>query len=320
MRFFVDKSNPTPLQTQLKEQIKILLLMGRLREGDILPSIRELEEQLGIGRSIIWAAYRDLERVGILKLKRGRGVLVNRGYENSRENQAQIHRCERLSNKFIREIQRNGFVLSSFVRYLSNRVMEVEAKQSPFGVVEDSHTLSEDYARQISKCWNVRTVSILLDDLIRDDAILTRVNKLITSYYCFDMVKKIAQSREVPVFPVSADWSQEMLDELKALPEGSKVLLLFRKEDQLRYGELFINDLRETLSDWALEFSSASMGSEEELKDLVSSGTYQRIYVGNRIWDSLSEELKRLPTVSHPTLTINRDDLEDIRVKAGVIV
>lgn len=60
------------MQAQIKERIKIGLALGELRPGATLPSIRDLEQQLGAGRAIIRNAYLDLQESGILDMKHGR--------------------------------------------------------------------------------------------------------------------------------------------------------------------------------------------------------------------------------------------------------
>ena len=43
----IDRTNPLPTWVQIKDQIKILYSLGRLNEGDVLPSIRALAVQVG---------------------------------------------------------------------------------------------------------------------------------------------------------------------------------------------------------------------------------------------------------------------------------
>ncbi len=63
-----------PTYLQIIEQIKYALATGALRDGDQLPSIRALAEQLRINRNTVAKAYGDLETEGIVKTEQGRGV------------------------------------------------------------------------------------------------------------------------------------------------------------------------------------------------------------------------------------------------------
>src|SRR5687768_8494051 len=71
MDFVFDKHTPVPAHAQIQEQIKLALLLGRLRPGDTLPSIRDVEKQVGISRNLVWKAYLELQASGILNLRHG---------------------------------------------------------------------------------------------------------------------------------------------------------------------------------------------------------------------------------------------------------
>jgi GntR family transcriptional regulator len=118
LEFVLDPMSPVPPQTQIVDQIRIWLLMGRLQPGDLLPSIRELERRLEIGRSIIWAAYRELQDAGIITLQQGSRAQVCQIAGSAKRNSQRAQECEELSRKIRQEIHDRGFVLSSFIRYL----------------------------------------------------------------------------------------------------------------------------------------------------------------------------------------------------------
>jgi len=57
--------------TAIIDQIRTLLLDGGLREGDRLPSERELAERFGVSRVTVRDALRALEAVGLLEIRVG---------------------------------------------------------------------------------------------------------------------------------------------------------------------------------------------------------------------------------------------------------
>ena len=63
---FVDKTSSTPLWVQIKDQLKQSFAIGQLRPGDVLPSIRALARQLGVGEAMVRRAYKDLTTSGFL--------------------------------------------------------------------------------------------------------------------------------------------------------------------------------------------------------------------------------------------------------------
>lgn len=65
-----------PVYLQVVDQIKYLAASGALRDGDPLPSIRELAQQLRINRNTIAKAYTELEHQGVVETLQGKGVFL----------------------------------------------------------------------------------------------------------------------------------------------------------------------------------------------------------------------------------------------------
>ena len=67
--FRVNSSSGIPLYLQLMEQVKHAVETGALREGDRLPTIRKVAENLVMNPNTVVRAYRELEYEGVLELK-----------------------------------------------------------------------------------------------------------------------------------------------------------------------------------------------------------------------------------------------------------
>jgi GntR family transcriptional regulator/MocR family aminotransferase len=72
----VDRRSETPLNVQLYEQVRDLILSGRLRPESRLPSSRALAADTGVSRTTALAAYDQLVSEGYLEGRRGSGVYV----------------------------------------------------------------------------------------------------------------------------------------------------------------------------------------------------------------------------------------------------
>jgi DNA-binding LacI/PurR family transcriptional regulator len=72
----VDPTASIPLATQLGQQLTWLVVSGRLAEGDELPPVRHLAEQLGINLHTVRSAYRQLAADGLLSVAMGRRARV----------------------------------------------------------------------------------------------------------------------------------------------------------------------------------------------------------------------------------------------------
>src|ERR1051325_10166878 len=76
MRLWLSKNSSVPLREQLVRQIMFGVVSGDLKPGQRLPSTRELARRFRIHSNTVSAAFRDLERAGGLKVRRGGGVSV----------------------------------------------------------------------------------------------------------------------------------------------------------------------------------------------------------------------------------------------------
>jgi GntR family transcriptional regulator len=76
LSFSVSPSSGVPIYRQIIDQVHALVLSGRLRPGDHLPSIRNLAETLEVNMMTISKAYARLEVEGILVRLRGVGMVV----------------------------------------------------------------------------------------------------------------------------------------------------------------------------------------------------------------------------------------------------
>jgi GntR family transcriptional regulator len=65
-----------PIYVQLREQILRSLGAGVLASGDQMPTMREVAVALKIDLNTVRHAYDELERMGAIKLVRGRGSFV----------------------------------------------------------------------------------------------------------------------------------------------------------------------------------------------------------------------------------------------------
>ncbi len=75
-----------PIYEQIKSQIKELILTGALREGESLPSIRQLAKDLRISVITTTRAYNELEQEGFIASMQGKGSFVlSRNNEMIRE-------------------------------------------------------------------------------------------------------------------------------------------------------------------------------------------------------------------------------------------
>jgi GntR family transcriptional regulator len=76
MRFHVSFTSGKPVYLQMVDQVKAAAASGALREGEPLPSIRPLAEELRINRNTVAKAYTELESQGVIETIAGKGCFL----------------------------------------------------------------------------------------------------------------------------------------------------------------------------------------------------------------------------------------------------
>ncbi len=88
MEIIISNSSGKPIYEQITSQVKNLIIMGSLKEGEALPSMRQLARDLHISVITTKRAYEDLERDGFIETVMGKGSFVaRRDHELIREEQ-----------------------------------------------------------------------------------------------------------------------------------------------------------------------------------------------------------------------------------------
>ena len=72
----VDPGAPITIAAQITEQIKLLIVLGKLQPNQVLPPLVRLAEHLGIGSSTVTAVYNELIATGYLIAHRGKGTFI----------------------------------------------------------------------------------------------------------------------------------------------------------------------------------------------------------------------------------------------------
>ena len=75
----IEPSSSVPIYRQIIDQIRYQVAAGVLREGDKVPSVRELAAKLAVNQNTILKVYNELCRQNVLRIERGDGTYVSSG-------------------------------------------------------------------------------------------------------------------------------------------------------------------------------------------------------------------------------------------------
>lgn len=80
----IDFNSDEAIYVQLRNQIILGIATSEIREGDNLPSVRELADNIGINMHTVNKAYTILKQEGYVKLDRRKGAVVALDYNKIR--------------------------------------------------------------------------------------------------------------------------------------------------------------------------------------------------------------------------------------------
>ena len=103
----IDFRSGIPITDQIVEQIYDCIVLGELRTGEQLPTVRDLALQLKVNFNTVARAYRILDQAGIINTQHGRGTYILpdvplKETEKSKE-------LDRLTKDFLDQMERQGF-------------------------------------------------------------------------------------------------------------------------------------------------------------------------------------------------------------------
>ena len=131
--FEVDPDDPLPLYAQLERAIRGAIASGRLREGDQLPTVRQLAVDLRINANTVARVYLELERAGVVGTRRGVGTFVRpRAKTIAGEKEGREAVLKSLARRFLAEANALGFSSEDVIEQLRGESSQARGN-SPHG-------------------------------------------------------------------------------------------------------------------------------------------------------------------------------------------
>jgi GntR family transcriptional regulator len=325
MKFVIQQDSSIPAHAQIKERIKMALVFGELRPGDTLPSIRDVEKELGVGRAIVRRAYLELQDCGIVEIRHGRRVCISEDVQ-VRAGAGATRQLQQLVEKTLREVRKLNVSNSAFAKLLLMRALEADRSRLSYVVVDTSKALAEDVAQQISRLWEVPihgASTAELPDLLRSEQ--HHIHRIIALYYRYDevsaLVKRYQKGEHAEVVPVSLRFSDDMIEQVTTLPAASRVLIVTEDKEFRRHGsQQPAQAYTEAFGKHDLEFAVRPASSFRDVKQIAVQNGYRLTIVSNSIWERLPPAIRKARHVTHPRFVVDRNSLERARLSAGVIV
>ncbi|MGQ0560614.1 MAG: GntR family transcriptional regulator [Gemmatimonadota bacterium] len=210
---------------RLRERIVSGIYFGLWRPGERLPSIREIADAEGVDRKTAAAAYRRLEREGLVRVHPRSGVYlrVQRAPEAATP-------LEKLYRRWLENTYARASALglrTNTILHLVTAVAEIERLRVP--VIEQDWPQAETIAAELRERAGINATPVPLSALMREDAAWLEAPFVVTTPYCRGSVLSFDGAKPL----VEATLSQETVRELR---------------DKIREGELAVIVANESIA------------------------------------------------------------------------
>jgi GntR family transcriptional regulator len=128
LQFSIDPRAARPIYVQIMDEVRRLIVTGELSPDDPLPSVRQLAADLRLNHNTIVQAYRELEREGIVYVRRGQGTFV----AAQRAPQVQRERViAEIAERAAGDARRHGVAIDELVEALKVSPLPQDARSAP---------------------------------------------------------------------------------------------------------------------------------------------------------------------------------------------
>ena len=77
MEIIISSNTDRPIYEQITSQIKAMIMDGKLKTGEAIPSMRAMAKTIHVSVITVQKAYEELQRDGFIEMTVGRGSIVS---------------------------------------------------------------------------------------------------------------------------------------------------------------------------------------------------------------------------------------------------
>jgi GntR family transcriptional regulator len=118
----LDPNDGRPLYLQIMDDVRRAIVVGTLRAEDPLPSVRELAAELVVNPRTVSQAYQELERDGVIYVRRGQGTFVSPAVRRGGGERRTLVRA--VAKRALLDARRNGLGAEELVTMIQKLAAE----------------------------------------------------------------------------------------------------------------------------------------------------------------------------------------------------
>ena len=117
MLISLDPQDARPIYVQIVDEVRRALVLGTLGPDDPLPSVRDLAVTLRVNPNTVSQAYRELERHGMVYVRRGQGTYAS---PNGTSITERVALAEGVAQRALNDARRNGLTAAELLEAIRN--------------------------------------------------------------------------------------------------------------------------------------------------------------------------------------------------------
>lgn len=277
VQWFIDKNNKMPLYLQLKDLIKYYISTGAIQAAHQLPAVNALAKELEINFETVRKAYKELEKDGLLSMKRGQGthVLLRNVPTAPAKSAASIEEgLLDAAKDILKKYLRQGMELEQAKEIMGQAFHEISAEGTKQEIIfTECNTLQITEISQLLKNYLGQPVKPVLlknlkDELQNISPEASQLSNIITTGFHVNEVREIARNIPVNIHVLITHMSMETRRKLDAFGKNARFGFICRDQES---ASLYKDVLKVELDNPKLDLRCATSAEKSKVKNMLKS-------------------------------------------------
>jgi GntR family transcriptional regulator len=122
----INPADPRPIYVQIMDEIRRALVLRTIKPDEPLPSVRQLASELAVHPNTILQAYRELERDGVVYVRRGQGTFAAALTTGKRE---RLALANAVADRAVRDAYRHGLTTEELIEAIERAAQPAGARR-----------------------------------------------------------------------------------------------------------------------------------------------------------------------------------------------
>ncbi|GAB4220335.1 MAG: hypothetical protein Kow001_01790 [Acidobacteriota bacterium] len=296
IRFNLDRKVKLDIYEQIKGQLLSAIYCGKIKEGDRLPSIRELSEDLGVNYKTIRRVYQKLAQDDYLDLIQGSGAFLKKRSGPDDYEQMRRRAVFRLLHEVSEKARGLGLSAEKFARLLLSYATGSPLRHLKLAVVdhdEEALIFSRELRMRLGAEVFPAPLGNRSEQNLRE---LSEADYLLTTSWHLDEVRELARSLHKEVVEIKP--SHQIYTEVLEACRHRNIAIVIKDERTMHASwDIFMNLYHPSTSK---KFWIAPIDREDLVAKIVEEADL--IFVSPMCWDEMRRRTpssKELKTYDH---------------------